>query len=212
MALEWSDESIAGSHRLIQKVWRLIERHADELAAVSALGGHADSGPARELRRKTHQTIQRVTADIDERLHLNTAVSAFHELANEIHDCEERLQDGAGKAALREAIETLVLLMNPFTPHACEELWERLGHREGLVAHAWPAVDLSLTREDLIEMAVQINGKVRGHIAVPSEAGEDEIKKAALAEPKVREILAGQNTQRIVVVPGRLVSIVARKA
>ena len=113
-----------------------------------------------------HQTIQKVTDDVDERIRLNTAVAAFHELVNELYRLEPDLQGEAGRPALREALETLVLLMNPFTPHVCEEMWRRLGHEQGLVDQAWPVADEIAAREDELELAVQVNGKVRGRITV----------------------------------------------
>src|SRR6185295_1222671 len=113
----------------VNRVWRLIDRHADAFAAeaVGALPSDLPE-PARTLRRKVHQTIQEVTVDVDERIHLNTAVAAFHELVNEIYRLEPEVEKGPGRIALREALETLVRLMNPFTPHVCEEMWVRLGH------------------------------------------------------------------------------------
>jgi leucyl-tRNA synthetase len=210
MALEWSDESISGAHRLIHRVWRLVERHEQSITGVSEPPAIGLSQAEMDLRRKTHQTIQRVTRDIEERMHLNTAVAAFSELVNEIHRLEEQLQGETGRAVLREAVESLVMLMNPFTPHLCEELWKRLGHRNGLVKHSWPVADLEVAREETIEMAVQVNGKVRGHICVSQTADEQEIRRTAVEAPKVREHLAGHEVRRIVVVPGRLVSIVAR--
>ncbi|MBN2370491.1 MAG: leucine--tRNA ligase [Vicinamibacteria bacterium] len=212
MALEWSDESISGAQRLIHRVWRLVDRHIETIAAVSAFSASVDSQAERDLRRKTHQTIQRVTRDIEERMHLNTAVAAFSELVNEIQRLEDRLDSESGRVVLREAVESLVLLMNPYTPHLCEELWKRLGHQEDLVRHAWPVADPEIAREETIEMAVQVNGKVRGHIVVPQASGEEEIRQGALAEPKVRAHLEGQEVLRVVVVPGRLVSIASRRS
>jgi leucyl-tRNA synthetase len=210
MALEWSEERIGGSFRLVQRAWRLVERHAASLASHPRGDLPGDlSDAARGLRRKTHQTIQRVTADID-RIHLNTAVAAFHELVNEIHRLEPSVSSGSGLFALREAIETLVLVMNPFAPHVCEEMWLRLGHGGGLVKQAWPVADADAVREDSMELAVQVNGKVRGRITVPREAGEDEIRRSALAEPRVAEELNGKQVAKLIVVPGRLVSLVVR--
>jgi leucyl-tRNA synthetase len=210
MALEWSEERISGSFRLIQRAWRLVDRHAAALAAGTA--GELTSqgsGAARDLRRKTHQTIQKVTADID-RIHLNTAVAAFHELVNEIHRLEPAVASGPGLLALREAIETLVLLLSPFAPHVCEEMWLRLGHEGGLVRHPWPVADEAAAREDSVELAVQVNGKVRGRITVPRDADEDEIRRWALSEPRVAEELDGKQVAKLIVVPGRLVSLVVR--
>src|SRR5687768_8590189 len=149
MALEWKADAIEGSHRLIQRVWRLMDRHAEGLAA----GGRGPDGAvlsdaARALRRKVHQTIQKVTDDVDERIRLNTAAAALHELVNELYRLEADVQGPGDRPALREALETLVLLMNPFTPHVCEEMWRRLGHEHGLVDQAWPWADENVARED----------------------------------------------------------------
>jgi leucyl-tRNA synthetase len=211
MALEWSEERIGGSFRLVQRAWRLIDRHAPAFATQERVDpARAElPPPARDLRRKTHQTIQKVTADV-ERIHLNTAVAAFHELVNEVHRLESAVASGPGAPALREAVETLVLLMNPFAPHVCEEMWRRLGHEGGLVKEAWPLVDADAIREDSVELAVQVNGKVRGKITVARGAGEDEIRRQALAEPRVAEELDGKQLAKLIVVPGRLVSLVVR--
>jgi leucyl-tRNA synthetase len=157
-----------------------------------------------------HQTILKVTEEIEERFHLNNAVAAFHELTNEMGRLESEVASGTGRAVWREALETLVLLMNPFTPHVAEEMWQRLGHVESLVGQAWPAADVDAAREDAVELAVQVNGKVRGRIIVPREAAEADIRRLALEEPKVKEHLDGKQVLKAVVVPGRLVSLVVR--
>ncbi len=165
---------------------------------------------ARDLRRKVHQTIDKVTRDIDERIQLNTAVAALMELVNEIYRLEEPVSEGPGRAALREALETVILLLNPFTPHICEELWARLGHEDSLVQAAWPVFDAEAAREDSVELAVQVNGKVRGRITVPQGAAEDVVRAAALAEPRVAEQLEGKEVKKVLVIPGRLVSVVVK--
>jgi leucyl-tRNA synthetase len=209
--MEWSTENIAGSHRLVQRVWRFVDRYADALAQEPRAAVPAElPEPARALHRKVHQTILKVTEEIEERFHLNNAVAAFHELTNEMGRLEAEVGSGAGRPVWREALETLVLLMNPFTPHVAEEMWQRLGHAEGLVGHAWPTADVEAAREDAVELAVQVNGKVRGRITVPREAAEDDIRRLALAEPKVKEHLDGKQVVKAVVVPGRLVSLVVR--
>jgi len=211
MAMEWTDANIEGERRLIGRLWRLVDRHAGALRAEEGAPVPAELPPAaRELRRKAHQTIKKVTEDVDDRIHLNTAVAAFHELVNEVYRLEADVSAGPARAALREALEVLVLLMNPFTPHVCEEMWERLGHAEGLVDHAWPAADEEAAREEAVELAVQVNGKVRGHVRVARDASEEEVRRAALEEPKVREHLAGRAIAKFVLVPGRLVSVVVR--
>jgi leucyl-tRNA synthetase len=211
MPLEWSEEHIEGSFRLVQRVWRLLDRHLEALVREPRAPIAAElSGAARDLRRKVHQSIQRVTQDV-ERIHLNTATAAFHELVNEIYRLEaEVAAQGSGREVLREAIETVVLLLNPFTPHLCEEMWARLGHKEGLVHARWPEADQAAAREDTVELAVQINGKVRGRITVPREATEEAVREAALGEARVAELLKGKEIVKAVVVPGRLVSVVIR--
>jgi len=209
--MEWSTENIAGSHRLVQRVWRFVDRHADALAKEPRAAISTElPEPARTLHRKVHQTILRVTEEIEERFHLNNAVAAFHELTNEMGRLETEVASGIGRPVWRQALETLVLLMSPFTPHVAEEMWQRLGHAESLVAHAWPAADAAAAREDAVELAVQVNGKVRGRITVPREAPEADIRRLALEEPRVREHLDGKQVLKAVIVPGRLVSLVVR--
>jgi leucyl-tRNA synthetase len=192
-------------------VWRLVDRHAEALAKDPREAGFGELTPAaRDLRRKVHQTIDKVTRDVEERIQLNTAVAALMELKNEIHRLEAEVAGDSGRAALREALETLVLLLNPFTPHVCEEMWMRLGHEGGLVHASWPVFDAEAAREDAVELAVQVNGKVRGRVVVPQGASEEHIRAQALAEPRVAEHVLGKQMVRFVVVPGRLVSVVVK--
>jgi len=211
LAMEWSESGIEGPHRFLLQVWRLVDRHAAALAKEPR-GPLPKELPAaaRDLRRKVHQTIDKVTRDIEERIQLNTAVAALMELKNEVLRLESEVATGEGRYALREALDTIVLLLNPFTPHVCEEMWARLGHVKGLVRAAWPALDAEAAREDSVELAVQVNGKVRGHVVVPREAPEDTIRAKALAEPRVAEHVQGKQMVRFVVVPGRLVSVVVK--
>src|SRR5574341_1270829 len=211
LAMDWSESGIEGPHRFLHRVFRLVDRHAESFAREPRVPLAAELPPlARDLRRKLHQTIDRVTRDIEERIQLNTAVAALMELVNEIYRLEPEVKSGPGRSVLREALETLVVLLNPFTPHVCEELWARLGHAEGLVRQAWPAFDAAAAREDAVELAVQVNGKVRGRVVVPREAGEEQIRAKALAEPRVAEHVEGKQMVRFVVVPGRLVSMVVK--
>jgi leucyl-tRNA synthetase len=211
LAMDWSETGIEGPHRFLLRAWRLVDRHAASLAAEPRRPLPAGlPPPARDLRRKVHQTIDKVTRDIEERIQLNTAVAALMELVNEVYRLEAEVKAGEGRYALREALETIVLLLNPFTPHACEEMWKHLGHEEGLVHADWPAVDADAAREDAVELAVQVNGKVRGRVVVPREARADEIRALALAEPRVAEHVEGRQMIKFVVVPGRLVSVVVK--
>jgi leucyl-tRNA synthetase len=211
LGMEWSETGIEGPHRFLQQVWRVVDRHAATFAAEPRAEMPADlPTAARDLRRKVHQTIDKVTRDVEERIQLNTAVAALMELKNAVLRLEPEVQAGPGRAALREALETLVLLLNPFTPHVCEEMWARLGHAGGLVRAPWPAGDAEVAREDAVELAVQVNGKVRGRVVVARDAAEDEIREMALAEPRVAEHVQGRQMVKFVVVPGRLVSVVVK--
>jgi leucyl-tRNA synthetase len=210
LPVDWSETGIEGPHRFILRVVRLVDRHA-ALAREPRVEPGAELPPAaRELRRKTHQTIERVTRDIEERIQLNTAVAALMELVNEIYRLEADVSRGAGRPALREALEALLCLLNPFAPHVSEELWARLGQETSLVRTAWPAFDAAVAREEEVELAVQVNGKVRGRITVPREAAEDLVRERALGEPRVADEVKGRDLVKVVVVPGRLVSVVVR--
>ncbi len=209
MALERADEQIEGPHRFLQRLFKLVDRHAEALASdVRTPIPDELPEPARLLRRKVHQTIQRVTEDIDERIHLNTAVAALMELLNEVLKREADVAAGPLRAVLREAIETLVLLLSPFTPHVCEEMWERLGRRFSVVDRNWPVANPAVAREDAVELAVQVNGKVRARVTVPVDAAEEDLKAQGLAA--VAEHVAGRTIVKVVAVPGRLVNVVVK--
>jgi len=205
--LEWSDENIIGVHKFLNRVWRLVDRHADALAGELRGPMPAELPPAAvELRRRVHQAIQRVTEDVDERIKLNTAVAALMELVNEMYRLEPQVAEGPSRAALREGLETLVLLLSPFAPHIAEELWAKLGRRFSVVDRPWPVADAAAAREPEIEMAVQINGKVRARIKVAPDAVEEQIKAQALAA--IHHLLDGKKVVDVRVVPRRLVSVV----
>jgi leucyl-tRNA synthetase len=209
LSMDWSESGIEGPHRFLNRVWRAVERMGRAPGGEKSLPGLEQlTGAARDLHRKTHQTIARVTEDVDERIHLNTAVAALMELANEIYRLEPEMKGEADRAALREAVETLVLLLNPFTPHVCEEMWEKLGHEGGLVRAAWPAFDAAAAREDEMELAVQVNGKVRGRITIARGASEETVRAMALSQ--VATHLDGKQVVKVVIVPERLVSVVLR--
>jgi leucyl-tRNA synthetase len=210
-ALEWNDQNVSGVHRFLHRVWGLLDRHAAAIAGETRSPVPAElSAAARSLRRKVHQTIRRITDDVEERLKLNTAVSALIELEHAIADAEKTLSETPERPVFREALETLVLLLSPFAPHIAEEMWERLGRRFSIVDRPWPVADPSIAREDELELAVQVNGKVRGRITVSAEAPEDEVERKALDDPKVQEHTRGKEIVKVVVVPGRLVSVVVK--
>jgi leucyl-tRNA synthetase len=209
MSLEWDEEQIKGPHGFLNRVFKLVDRYADSFRSDIRSSPKSDlSETAKGLRRKVHQTIQKVTDDIEDRIHLNTAISALMELQREISRVEEEIAAGDERALLRDALETLVLLLSPFAPHICEELWSRLGRRPFLIDRPWPVANREFAKEEESELAVQVNGKIRGRIMVAAGTAEDEVRKLALDHPKVREQVAAREIVKVMVVPGRLVSIV----
>ena len=201
--LEWNEQGVEGCSRFLSRVWRAV---GDNLAllADSRMSEEAD-GDAAELRRKTHQTIKKVSEDIDGRFHFNTAIAAVMELVNAIYAFKQ-VDEYPG--VVREALETVVRLLNPFVPHICEELWATLGHAESVELAGWPAWDEQALAADVINLVIQVNGKVRGKISVPVDADRATLESAAVAEPNVQRFLEGKQLRKVIVVPGRLINIV----
>jgi leucyl-tRNA synthetase len=211
MALEWQDGQIEGPHKFLLRVWRLLDRHAEALALEIRQRVPAELSPAgRDLRRKVHQTIRRVSDDVEGRMKLNTAVAALMELVNEIYRLEPEVAQGRMRPVFQEALETLVLLLAPFAPHLCEELWARLGRRFSIVDRNWPVADPALAREDEVELAIQVNGKLRARLTLPAGAPQEEVERRALSEPKIVEATTGKKIVKVLVVPGRLVNVVVQ--
>jgi leucyl-tRNA synthetase len=228
--IEWTDAGLEGSWRFLARVWRLVDQLSE------TIGGAGIPGPAsqelnddeRGLRRKTHETIRRVTLDLDPRVHLNTAVSGLMELVNELYafgNKSQCLDVGRGAddvasvgvierpgtvAVLKEAVEALVLMLSPFAPHMAEELWERLGHTGGVVAAGWPAFDAEVAKASEMTVPVQVNGKLRGRLTVPADASDDQLRELAVADAGVSKYLEGKTIRKVVIAGGgtRIVSIV----
>jgi leucyl-tRNA synthetase len=201
--LDWSDEGVEGMSRFLRRVWRMVHALAPRLAPAGVPIATPVPPADRDLHRLVHRTIERVTVDVAERLHFNTAISAVMELANALAAAAQ-----ASPAALREATDTILLLLSPFVPHIASELWEATGHASALDRAPWPVADPAALVRDTIELPVQVNGKVRGRVIVPAEAGEAEIVAAALADERVRAHVGERPIRKQVVVPGRLVSLV----
>jgi leucyl-tRNA synthetase len=223
--VEWTDTGLEGSFRFLGRVWRMVDHLTPAVKDAASPTGLALDDDERTLRRRTHATIRRITADLDPRVHLNTAISALMELVNELYAFGDRhgvrptgrddeppavIVRPETSAVLREAIEALVLMLSPFTPHLCEELWESLGHADGVVAAGWPPFDESAAREEEVEIPVQINGKLRGRVTVPADADDKTIEAAALASESLQPHLAGKQIVKVIVARGRLVSVVVK--
>jgi leucyl-tRNA synthetase len=211
--LDWNDHGVEGASRFLNRLWRFVHAHLPELrAAPQASAASSDAG--RAFRRTIHETIHRVTTDIDQDFHFNTAISAVMELVNALIDFERASLDtvsGEERARLlREAVETTCLLLGPVCPHITEELWALLEHAESLFKQAWPVADQGAMARDEVEIVVQVDGRVRGHLTADVAAREPEIREMALADGRVRPWLDGRQVTKVVVVPGRLVNIVTR--
>lgn len=205
-SLEWSDEGVAGANRFLRRLWKLAHAHLAKRGAPALDTGKLTDDEA-AVRRKTHQTIAKVSDDYGRRQTFNTAIAAVMELLNEL----SRLPDDAPQliAIEREALETAVLLLAPIAPHICHTLWHELGHDVAILDANWPEVDENALVESSIKLMVQVNGKVRGEIVLPADADKESIERAALAEPNAQRFTEGKTIRKVIVVPGRLVNIVA---
>jgi leucyl-tRNA synthetase len=221
--VEWTDAGLEGSFRFLARLWRMVDHWVPVVAHRQVPPGAATlSAAERALRRKTHDTIRRVTADIEQRQQLNTAVSALMELVNELYAFSDQSATGsparhaaAGQgerpetvAVVGEAVDALVRMVAPFAPHTGEELWEMLGHAGGLAAASWPAYEAEVARAEEIVIPVQVNGKVRSRITVPADASEQDLEATALKDPAIQALVQGKTVKKVVVAKGRLVSIV----
>jgi leucyl-tRNA synthetase len=196
---DWDDSGIGGSHRWLQRVWTLVTEGGR--SAGQAPGPVAE----KELRRKLHQTIKKVSDDIDS-FNFNTMVAALMEYTNYL----QKAQDTPiyGTPAWNEAIEALLLMLAPSAPHMTEELWERLGKPYSIHRQKWPEYDAASAKEETFTLVVQVNGKVRGKVELPVDVGEAEAKEAALKVEHVQRYLQGKAPRQVIYVPGRLVNLV----
>jgi leucyl-tRNA synthetase len=200
--LEWSDQGVEGAYRFLHRLWNLIHRNLGPLK-----GAGRNASGVTPLTRKAHQTIKRVTGDMEREYHFNTAIAALMELANEMGSAEG--SDKESPETMRFAAEALVLLLSPFSPHIAEELWEALGGEGSVGGQPWPKWDEEAAKEEEVELVIQVNGKVRAKLMVPAGLPDEEIKKTALSEQKIKDMIGGKPVRKLIVVRGRLVNIVA---
>jgi len=202
--LEWTESGIAGAHRFVQRVARMVGEAAEDLGPVGA--APSDDGAASlALRQAAHQAIDGVTGDI-EAFHFNRSVARIHEFANAVD--AYRSDEGADGAVLREALETLVLLIGPMMPHLGEEMWRALGHDTLLADAPWPEADPALVVEDTVTIAVQVNGKLRAKLDMPRDAANDNVEAAAMADDNVQRAIGDKTVRKVIVVPNKIVNIV----
>jgi leucyl-tRNA synthetase len=204
-SLEWSEDGVEGAHRFLKRLWRLVENYA-AAPADEALNVPALNDAQRGLRRKTHETIAKVSDDYGRRQTFNTAIAAVMELCNEV----ARLDDDSaqGRAVTREALDAVVRLLCPIVPHICHALWRRLGETSDVMYAPWPAVDEAALARDSIEIVVQVNGKVRARMQVAANADREALESAALAQENAQRFIEGKAVRKVIVVPEKLVNIV----
>lgn len=209
---DWSDTGIEGASRFVHRVWRLVDELLPKLSALQPCSSTADdaaSEAGKELRFKEHSTVQKAENDISAKFQFNTAIAAVMELVNTLYQHKDSLSnDSKGCRVLSSAISTVLTLLQPITPHLCEELWERLGHKDALIRQPWPQYNPEALVKDMLTVIVQVNGKLRGRITVAADADEEQVKQAAMSEPNVQKHLEGVTVRKVLVVPGKLVNVV----
>jgi len=204
-SMVWSDAGVEGMARFLRRLWRDLHAHVAQ-PDHPGVDPNALNAGQKALRRQVHETIAKVSDDYSRRLSFNTAIAALMELLNAIGKFDD--MSDQGRAVRHEAFETIVLLLNPITPHVCHAMWLALGHATPVIDAAWPKADPAARTKDAVMLAVQVNGKLRGQIEVAVDAVREAIEKAALADEGVAKFVAGQSVKKIVVVPGKIVNIV----
>ena len=210
LSLEWNEAGVEGMSRFLRRFWRLVHEHGATLSGGAPALPPADALDAgqKDLRRHLHEVIQKVGDDYGRRHSFNTAIAALMELLNHVAKFDDASE--AGRAVRHEALEAMVLMLNPVTPHTCHVLWQRLGHPEQLVDDVpFPAADPAALVRDAVTLAVQVNGKLRGTIEVPADAAREAVEARALAEPAIAKLLEGLTVRKVIVVPGKIVNVVA---
>ncbi|MGH8501299.1 MAG: leucine--tRNA ligase [Gammaproteobacteria bacterium] len=204
-SLEWSESGVEGAHRFLKRLWRQVYAHVN--GDKTDANGAPSADEIKQLRRRLHETIAKVSDDVGRRYTFNTAIAANMELLNELARFEDR--SAQGRAMTQETLDSIVLMLSPIVPHIAHSLWQALGHDEAIVDCRWPQADEKALRRDTLELVVQVNGKLRGHIQVAADSDNAVIEKTALTNENVQRFLEGKQVRKLVVVPGRLINIVA---
>jgi len=208
--LEWNEQGVEGGFRFLNRVWRLAAGVMDELKNVQPFEGNPDSldDKLRELYRKTHQTIHKVTRDIEDRFHFNTAISAVMELFNTMNGIDMQKTRSEHLSVMRLAMESLTLLLSPIVPHFAEELWEVLGHQSSVLLTPWPTYHEDAFEKDEQLIVVQVNGKLRSRFQVTTDTDDETLRKLALTDERVQKFIGGKTIKKTIVVKNKLVNIV----
>jgi leucyl-tRNA synthetase len=205
MSLEWSDTGVEGAFRFLKRLWKLIATHVD-VGKPLELDINALNDAQRELRRRVHETIAKVSDDMGRRNTFNTAIAAVMELINAVSKFEDDSEQG--RAVVQDALEVVTLLLAPIVPHICHTLWQQLGHSGTVAEASWPQLDADALVQSEIELVVQVNGKLRGRITVPVEADNATVEALAKADENVQRFIEGKPIRKLIVVPKKLVNIV----
>jgi len=212
--LEWSEESIEGSWRFLNRVFRLVDKHAGAIREAKSwnFDSQGMSDKERDLIRITYQTMLRVTQDFEKRWHFNSAIAQIMELTNEIY-LAEPLENGVRPEIRKEVLQILTLLLAPMTPHIAEEMWEMLGNKDGLWNAPWPVLaeqQLEMAKDDEIDIPVQVNGRVRATIQIAAGLDESEVVAKAKADPGVVRHIEGKQIVKVIFVPNKLLNLVVK--
>ena len=203
LALEWSDDGVQGAHRFLRRLWTAVDNHDSVLELDLSLDFNEKQ---KALRYKTHKTIRKVTDDIGRRYKFNTAIAAVMELLNAINKFKNENQEG--KVVIQEALESIVLLLSPITPHICHALWGELGHKEALIYSSWPKMDESVLVKNEVELIIQVNGKLRSRITVDIDTPQETIEAMVVADENVLRHVEEKLIKKMIYIKGKLVNVV----
>ena len=205
-SLEWSDSGVEGAFRFLKRLWKQAYLHSESVGDLVVMDKITLTEEQQAVRRQVHQTIQKVSHDMGERIIFNTAIAANMELVNTLSKFTDMSDNG--KVIRQEALEAIVLMLAPIVPHICHQLWQDLGHQEAVVRAPWPKVDVSALEQDIIEIVIQVNGKLRSKISVSATVSSDELQTLALNDDYIMRFIEGKPLKKVIVVPKKLVNIV----
>lgn len=209
--LEWNEQGVEGAARFLNRVWRIAGEWGDAArdAVFNDQGPKGVKGPSRTLYQKIHETIKKVTIDIEERFHFNTAISAVMELVNTMYGVHDDAADNGVRADIKRfALETVTLLLSPIVPHFSEELWQALSHTDSVLTAPWPGYREDALVKDEIQIVVQVNGKLRSRFMVAANSDDETLKEIALADNRIEKFIKGKKIRKVIAVKGKLVNIV----